>query len=92
MKFTQINFEYVKDYLVCTDEDKTEVDVYIVAAKSYVKTYTALTDEELDASDYFVMPVLMLIAHFYENKSTEMSGKLNAIYNNLLNLGKVHSL
>ena len=38
------------------------------------------------------MPTLMLISSFYENKSVEMSGKLNVIYSNLLNLGKVHSL
>ena len=93
MKFSEINFDTVKDYLVCaSDEDKHEIDVYIAAAKSYVKVYTALSDEELEDNEYFVMPTLMLIASFYDNKSVEMSGKLSAVYSNLLNLGKVHSL
>lgn len=93
MKFSEIEFDTVKDYLVCaTEDDFDEIEMYIAAAKSFVKTYTALSDEELEENEYFVMPTLMLISSFYENKSVEMSGKLNVIYSNLLNLGKVHSL
>lgn len=93
MKFSEIDFVTVKDYLVCaTSEDSSEVSIYIAAAKSYVKTYTGLSEEELDQYEYFVMPTLMLVSTFFENKSVEMDGKLSAIYSNLLNLGKIHSL
>lgn len=93
MKFSEIEFSAVQDYLVCaTEDDFDEIEMYIAAAKSFVKTYTALSDEELEENEYLVIPTLMLISSFYENKSVEMSGKLNVIYSNLLNLGKIHSL
>lgn len=93
MKFSEIDFELVSKYLVgITEEDELEVELYIEAAKSFVRTYTALTEEELDDSQYFVMPTLMLISHFYENKTVELQGKNTRIYDSLLNLGKVHSL
>lgn len=93
MRFSDIDFNVVQEYLVCTsDEDIAEISIYINAAKSYMKTYTGLTEEELDENEYFVMPTLMLISSFYENKSVEMDSKISAIYTNLLNLGKVHSL
>lgn len=93
MKFSEIDFELVSKYLVgITEEDELEVELYIEAAKSFVRTYTALTEEELDDNQYFVMPTLMLISHFYENKTVELQGKNTRIYDSLLNLGKVHSL
>ena len=57
-----------------------EIELYIEAAKSFVRTYTALEDEELDDNQYFVMPTLMLISHFYENKTVELQGKNTKIY------------
>lgn len=93
MKFSEIDFDFVSKYLVgITDEDEFEIEVYIEAAKSFVRTYTGLTEEELDENQYFVMPTLMLISHFYENKTVELQGKNTRIYDSILNLGKVHSL
>ena len=93
MKFSEIDFDYVSKYLVgITDEDECEGEVYMEAAKSFVRTYTGLTEEELDENQYFVMPTLMLISHFYENKTVELQGKNTRIYDSILNLGKVHSL
>ena len=93
MKFSEIDFDFVSKYLVgITDEDEFEVEVYMEAAKSFVRTYTGLTEEELDENQYFVMPTLMLISHFYENKTVELQGKNTRIYDTILNLGKVHSL
>ena len=93
MKFSEIDFDTVKDYLVAAiEEDIFEISMYIDAAKSYVKEYTALSDEELDEKEYLVMPTLMLISHFYENKTVETDRKINVVFKNILNLGKVHSL
>lgn len=92
-KFSKITFEDVSKYLsFVTEEDKSEVELYLLAAKSYVRRYTGLTDEELDAQEYFIMPVLMLTSSFYENKSIEMDKDMSVVYNNLLNLGKVNFL
>ena len=52
MKFSEIEFDTVKDYLVCaTEDDFYEIEMYIAAAKSFVKTYTALSDEELEENE-----------------------------------------
>lgn len=91
--FSTLTFEDVSQYLsFVTEEDRSEVELYLRAAQSYVRTYTALSDEDLDANEYFIMPVLMLTSSFYENKSIEMTGKLSAVYSGLLRLGMVHDL
>ena len=93
MKFSEIDFYTAQDYLVtATEEDVVEISMYVSAAKSYVKEYTALSDEELDEKEYLVMPTLMLISYFYENKTVETDKKINVVFKNILNLGKVHSL
>lgn len=92
MKFSELNFDIVKDYLVCSEEDINEVNLYIAAAKSYVKEYLCLPIEEIDEKEYLVMPTLMLISYFFENKTIETDSKVNSIFTNILNLGKVHSL
>lgn len=92
MKFSEINFEFVKNYLNVSDEDEAEINVYLVAAKSYVMKYTGLTPLQLDENEYFVMPTLMLTSSFFENKTVEMSNKISTIYKDMLNLDKVLSL
>lgn len=92
MKFSELDFDTVRDYLVCTDEDRNEINLYITAAKSYVKEYVALPVEEIDEKEYLVMPTLMLISYFFENKTVETDSKISVVFKNILNLGKVHSL
>lgn len=92
MKFSEINFDVVKEYLVVDDTEKFEIEIYIASAKSYVKTYANMTDDELDENEYYVAPTLMLISSFYENKTVEMTGKVNVAFKSLLTLGKNHSL
>ena len=92
-KFSLLAFEDVSKYLsFVTEDDRSEVELYLMAAKSFVKTHSGLTIEELDAQEYFVMPVLMLVSSFWENKSVEMDKNLSSVYIGLLNLGTVHSL
>lgn len=93
MKFSDINFNFVSKYLVSvTDEDRIEIETYIAAAKSFVMSYTFLDKDKLDENEYFVMPTLMLISHFYENKTVELQGKNTSIFTSMLNLGKLYNL
>lgn len=93
MKVSEINLDTAQQYLRLTfNDDENELNIYIAAAKSYVIKYTGLTPEEIDNDEYFTIPVLMLIAEFYENKSIHDSKKLNKIFDNLLNLNKVNNL
>lgn len=94
MKLSELTFDFVKDYLVIDDEPSTiaEINVYIAAAKSFIATHTKQTLAELDENEYVVMVALMLIASFYENKSTEMSNKNNSVFTSMLNVRKGYDL
>lgn len=93
MKVSEINLDIAQQYLRLTfNDDAAELNMYIVAAKSYVVKYTGLTPEEIDQDEYFTIPVLMLIAEFYENKNVHDNKKINRVFDNLINLNKVNSL
>lgn len=80
--------QFVKDYLrVDHDLDDIEISVYIKAAESYVRNFIkAKPNEELDSE--LLIPMLSLIAYFYENKSVNMKSteKTSAIFNSILDL------
>lgn len=65
--------EFVKQYLrVDHDFDDIEIQLMIDSAKSYVRnTLRVEKDEELDVE--LVIPMLSLVAHFYENKTITMA-------------------
>ena len=79
---------FVKQYLrVDHNFDDVEINVAIMSAQSYVRNYIkapkdAILDKEL------IIPILTLIAHFYENKTTTMktTERLDAVFNSVLNL------
>lgn len=80
--------EFVKNYLrVEHDFDNVEIQLMINSAKSYIRNNLRVEkDEELDAE--LVIPMLTLIAHFYENKSVTIKAneKLDSIFDSILSL------
>ena len=62
-----LDVSIVKQYMrIEHDLDDFELELYLKSAKSYVRKYV----EEDYADDVeLIMPVLMLISHFYENKT-----------------------
>lgn len=85
-----IPLNFVKDYLrVDHDLDDIEISLYIKSAISYVRNYIkAEKEDELD--DELLIPILNLIAYFYENKTTTMKSteKIGAIFNSMLDLNR----
>lgn len=62
-----LNVETVKQYMrIEHNLDDMELVLYLKSAISYVEKYV---DEEYVNDIELVMPVLMLISHFYENKT-----------------------
>lgn len=80
--------DFVKSYLrVDHDFDDIEIQLMINSAQSYVRnTLRVEKDEELDTE--LVIPMLTLIAHFYENKTTTMKSteKADVIFSSILSL------
>ena len=72
--------EFVKQYLrVDHDFDDVEIQLIINSAKSYVRnTLRVEKDEELDVE--LVIPMLSLIAYFYETKTITMASNEKASF------------
>ena len=62
-----LDVDMVKQYMrIEHNLDDAELGLYLKSAKSYVLNYVG---EEYSQSIELIMPVLMLISHFYENKT-----------------------
>lgn len=69
-KLSELTLEFVKDYLkIDYNDDDRELDLYIQASISFIQEHTRLELEFLDERPDIVIVALMLIAHFYENKT-----------------------
>ena len=97
MNFRNIEFaddltlDIVKHYMrIDFDLDDFELELYLKSAISYVRKYVEIdnTDEKLDVE--MVMPILMLVSHFYENKSpvNVSNEKLDVIFHGLMWMNK----
>ena len=79
-----ITLDFVKQYMrIDHDLDDLELDLYLRSAINYVTKYVGETF--IDDVD-LVMPVLMLISHFYENKTPMNDGtsKYDYIFRDIL--------
>lgn len=62
-----LDVSIVKQYMrIEHDLDDFELELYLKSAKSYVRKYV---EEDYVDDIELIMPVLMLISHFYENKT-----------------------
>lgn len=97
MKISEINLEVVQNYLrISVGEDdileQMELQMYIDSAINYLIKYTGLELEQIEENEYYSIPVLLLIADFYENKSTQGTRYVSHIFDKFINLDKVYSL
>lgn len=80
--------EFVKQYLrVDHDFDNVEIQLMIISAQSYVRNILRVTKEEpLDIE--LVIPMLTLIAYFYETKTITMASneKAGLMFESILSL------
>lgn len=82
--------DFVKSYLrIDHDLDDLEIELYIRAAKSYVRNYVKLDPTE-ELSEELVIPILVLVAKFYESKTTTIRSteKLDFIFAGLLDMNR----
>lgn len=86
----ELPLEIVKQYLrIDHDFDDLELMIATKSAISYVRSYIKAGDEEsLDFE--MIMPVLTLIAHFYENKTPigKSNEKVELLINSILDMNR----
>ena len=88
-----LTVEVIKQYMrIEHDLDDFELQMYLKSALSYARKYVRMEDTDTPLDVDLIMPVLMMVSHFYENKTVEWQGKNTRIYDSILNLGKGHSL
>ena len=66
-----LSVDIVKHYMrIEHDLDDFELAMYLKSALSYVRKFVEMDDEpEIKMDIDLIMPVLMLVSHFYENKT-----------------------
>ena len=57
--------EQVKEYLRVSDDNDTQIEGLISAAKAYLKNAGAVEDEQ---NELYVLAVKILVTHWYENR------------------------
>ncbi|MFR2314917.1 head-tail connector protein [Terrisporobacter sp.] len=79
-----IEVDLVKQYMrIDHDLDDLELALYLKSAISYVKKYVL---EQYADDIELVMPVLMLVSHFYENKTpmNVSNAKYDSVFKDIL--------
>lgn len=91
----KIDLELVKQYLrIGHDLDDYEINLYVNAAISFVKNYTQATEETIFKNSELILPILNLVAYFYENKTTTISTntKISEIFGSILDMHRENIL
>lgn len=81
--------DFVKSYLrVEHDFDDAEIQLMISSAQSYVKNLLKIPKEEELEDAELVIPMLTLVAYFYENKTVSMKAneKIDLMFESILGL------
>lgn len=74
-KFSDIDLEFVKQYLrVDFEDDDIELTLYLEAGKTYVLEHSGKTVQQLDNIKYSVICLLKLVHDFYEQKGAVLNG------------------
>ena len=86
-----LNVEMVKHYMrIEHNLDDFELSLYLKSALNYVRKYVDMYDSssqvQQDMDIELVIPVLMLVAHFYENKTpiNLNNAKVDNIFSDIL--------
>ncbi|GAA0093054.1 hypothetical protein UT300009_30840 [Paraclostridium bifermentans] len=82
-----LTIEIVKQYMrIEHNLDDFELKMYLKSALSYVRKYVGIEDTSVPLDVDLIMPTLMLISHFYENKTpiNNNNSKLDSVFDSLL--------
>lgn len=85
----KLSLDFVKCYLrVDHDLDDAEIEVALKSAISYVKKYIGTSSDLLD--DDLIIPILTLVAHFYENKTAigKSNERIEHIVSSILHMNR----
>lgn len=82
MKVSELNDEYVADYLRLDEPDKMvlqEVHMALTSAIAYAVHYTGLTKEEMEQYEDITTAILVLAADMFENRNLYIDYKTKEV-------------
>lgn len=82
MKISELNDEYVADYLRLDEPDEImlqEVHAALTSAIAYAVHYTGLTEEEMEKYEDITMAILVLTAEMFENRNLYIDYKTKEV-------------
>ena len=92
MNLNDIDLVFLKQYLRIEEdftEDDVELQLYLHTAIEYLLKYTGLNYDTLNESVGSVICCLMLVAHFYENKTiTTTQQHLDKVFQSLMDIDR----
>lgn len=83
----ELTVDIVKHYMrIEHDLDDFELKIYLKSALAYVRKYIGIDDPKIPLDVDLIIPTLMLVSHFYENKTpiNNNNSKLDSVFNSLL--------
>ena len=74
MKVSEINAKTLADYLkldyeALDPEEISELETFLISAKTFISDYTGLNQSEIDMHESFVVAVFVLVQDMYDNRS-----------------------
>lgn len=80
--------EYLKlDYFSLSEEEITEISVFLQTAILFIQSYTGLTTEECDNHEDFTIAVYVLVQDMYDNRCFYVDkNNLNKVVETILNM------
>lgn len=94
MKASEVTVEEVKKYLrIDNEDDDTNFDAILDAAKAYVKGQTGLNDEQIDIHEDISIAILVLCSEMYENRTmTVDKSNVNKVIESIIEMHSVNLL
>lgn len=86
MKVSEITLEVIQVFLRVTEDDGGLIEtLFLPAAKRHLMEYTGLTEEQMEEKEDLALACLVLVSHFYDNRSMVVDGdKVNQVLDSLI--------
>lgn len=87
MKVSEINLDYIKNYLrIDMDDDDNDIENIIMPAiLAYIKSETGLDDSGVNTKDDLTIAYMILAKEMYDNRNfTVQNDKVNPLVSNIL--------
>ncbi len=86
--------DYLKlDYQSLSEEEISELAIFLQAAQSFISDYTGLTLEQIDNHETFVVAIYILVQDMYDNRTLYVDkSNLNRVVEMILGMHSVNLL